>query len=87
MLKQNRPELDNSLTTDADCDIAGPGRALMVLTPAAERRPRIAVHRASAFVAHLIAIKDQHPQTRERRRAEPDVATRAYRSVLATGKR
>jgi hypothetical protein len=38
-----------------------------------------ATGRASAgFVAHLIATSAQLPQTRARRRAEPDVAVAAY---------
>jgi hypothetical protein len=28
-------------------------------------------------------MKDQHPQTRERRRAEPDEALAAYRATVA----
>ena len=35
------------------------------------------------FLAHLIATKDQLPQTRERRRAEPADAIAAYRMVEA----
>ena len=34
------------------------------------------------FLAHLLAMKDQHPQTRERRRAEPDEALAAYRATV-----
>jgi hypothetical protein len=33
------------------------------------------------FVAHLIATRMQAPQTRERRRAEPDEAIAVYRSM------
>jgi hypothetical protein len=33
------------------------------------------------FIAQLIATKAQAPQTRARRRAEPDVATAAYRAL------
>jgi hypothetical protein len=35
------------------------------------------------FIAQLLAVKDQHPQTRERRRAEPDEALAAYRAAAA----
>jgi hypothetical protein len=31
----------------------------------------------------MIATKDQHPQSRERRRAEPDEALAAYRATAA----
>jgi hypothetical protein len=37
-------------------------------------------HNAS-FVAHLIATAGQMPQTRARRRAEPDAASAVYRSL------
>jgi hypothetical protein len=35
----------------------------------------------SAFLAHLIATKDQAPQTRVKRRAEPAEALAAYQAV------
>lgn len=38
--------------------------------------------RANAdFIAHLIATAAQAPQTRARRRAEPETATAAYRAL------
>jgi hypothetical protein len=63
-------------------------RALVALSPAAppyqdtprQGSPR---HRQSAFLAHLLAIKHQHPQTRERRRATPQEAIAAYRAAAA----
>jgi len=39
------------------------------------------------FLAQLIATKDQLPQTRERRRAEPDEAIAAYRAADAITRR
>ena len=33
------------------------------------------------FIAHLIATAAQAPQTRARRRAEPEAATAAYRAL------
>ena len=39
--------------------------------------------RYAPFVAHLVATKDQHPQTRERRRADPNDALAAYRAAAA----
>ncbi len=63
--------------------------------PAAESRSLIAVspmpaasepsvnYRDAAFLAHLIATKEQLPQTRERRRAEPGDAIAAYRATAA----
>lgn len=38
-------------------------------------------HPSAPFVAHLIATRMQAPQTRARRRAEPDEATAVYRSM------
>jgi hypothetical protein len=40
-------------------------------------------YHSAAFLAQLVATKDQHPQTRERRRAEPDMASAAYRAAAA----
>jgi hypothetical protein len=36
---------------------------------------------AAPFLAHLIATAHGEPQTRDRRRAEPGVAARAYASA------
>ncbi len=57
-------------------------RALVVTAPPAAPRTS-PVYRQAAFLAHLIATKDQAPQTRERRRAEPSEAIAAYRSAGA----
>jgi hypothetical protein len=46
-------------------------------------RPR---HRQAPFLAQLIATKQQHPQTRERRRAEPAQAISAYRAMAELAK-
>jgi hypothetical protein len=56
-------------------------RALVVLGSTNNGPELQAVYRYAPFVAHLIAIKDQHPQTRERRRAEPNEAVAAYRAT------
>ena len=40
-------------------------------------------YRPAAFLAQLIANKDQLPQTRERRRAAPSEAIAAYRAAEA----
>jgi hypothetical protein len=58
-------------------------RALVALTPVAAppTNSRLA-HRPAAFLAHLIAVKAQHPQTRERRRAEPGEAAQAYQAAI-----
>jgi hypothetical protein len=69
---------DAQASDTAECE----SRALVVLESAAEREPG-AIYRQPAFLAHLIATKEQHPQTRERRRAEPGEAIAAYRAVEA----
>ena len=50
---------------------------------AAKPLPR---HRQVPFLAQLIANKDQHPQTRERRRAEPAQAIGAYQAMAELAK-
>ena len=58
-------------------------RALVALTPAnaAHRAPEC--YRQAPFLAQLLATKDQHPQTRERRRTGADEALAAYRTTAA----
>jgi hypothetical protein len=58
-------------------------RALVALTPAPAAHDAPEAYRQAPFLAHLLAMKDQHPQTRERRRAEPDDALAAYRATAA----
>jgi hypothetical protein len=58
-------------------------RALVALAPIAGASERQTGHRYAPFVAHLLAVKDHHPQTRERRRAEPNEALAAYRAAIA----
>jgi hypothetical protein len=58
-------------------------RALVVLDPLKGHSGQPANHRYAPFVAHLVATKDQHPQTRERRRADPHDAVAAYRAAAA----
>jgi hypothetical protein len=60
---------------------AGESRALVALEPAAERRPP-ANAPAAPFLTQLLAVKAGVPQTRERRRAEPDVATHSYEMTM-----
>ena len=62
---------------------AAASRALIAIeAPAAsERTPRATRHPAAGFLAQLIATQMQAPQTRARRRAEPEEATAVYRSM------
>jgi hypothetical protein len=57
--------------------------ALTPIEPARsnENAPRLTRHSCAPFVAHLLATWMQAPQTRERRRAEPDEAIAIYRSM------
>ena len=63
-------------------DVAG--RALLVVEPQPITDEPVASNfRQPPFLAQLIATKDQHPQTRDRRRADPSYAIGAYRAVVA----
>ena len=62
-------------------DVAG--RALVVTEPASANEVASSPFRDAPFLAQLIATKDHHPQTRDRRRAEPCDAIDAYRAVEA----
>ena len=62
---------------------AAGSRALVALAPAAALHKVPESYRQVPFLAQLLAMKDQHPQTRERRRAEPDEALAAYRATAA----
>jgi len=58
-------------------------RALVALTPANAAHRASECYRQAPFLAHLLATKDQHPQTRERRRAGADEALAAYLTTAA----
>ena len=58
-------------------------RALVALSPMLAASDAPAAFRDAPFLVQLLAMKDQHPQTRERRRAEPHEALAAYRSTAA----
>ncbi len=58
-------------------------RALVTLAPSVDAADAQPGYRNAAFLAQLIATKDQHPQTRERRRADPTDVLAAYRATAA----
>jgi hypothetical protein len=59
-------------------------RALIALQPpAAMAETPLRTHPDARFVAHLIATDQKVPQTRERRRADPQVAVSAYTAANA----
>jgi hypothetical protein len=65
-------------------DLPSSGRALVALDPPARdphaRRP---VARVAGFVTQLIATAQQFPQTRARRRADPQDVIAAYQATVA----
>lgn len=58
-------------------------RALVVQAPATTVAEPPEAFRQAPFLAQLLAMKNQHPQTRERRRAEPHEAIAVYRATAA----
>lgn len=60
-------------------------RALVPVSATPEEQPGgpTGSHPFAPFLAQLVATKDGHPQTRERRRVEPNEATAAYRATAA----
>jgi hypothetical protein len=61
-------------------------RALVAVTPVAPRepvRPAPASRASAAFLAHLIATAEGAPQTREKRRLEPEEVSRLYAAAQA----
>jgi hypothetical protein len=70
--------------SENDSEPAGSkSRALVALDPVLGHSGQPSIHRYAPFVAHLVATKDQHPQTRERRRVDPHDALAAYRAAAA----
>jgi hypothetical protein len=65
-----------------------PGRALVAITACGQAATTSARSRPSAvFLAHLIAVAQKAPQTRQRRRAEPDEANAVYADACAPSAR
>ncbi len=58
-------------------------RALIALQPVASGETPVRTHPDARFLAHLIATDQKMPQTRERRRAEPQHAITAYAAANA----
>jgi hypothetical protein len=79
-------QLDAQVGTPAD--LPQPGRALVVVGSGRETGVDPAGSRPSAvFLAQLIATAQQAPQTRQRRRAEPNEVSLIYAAVSAPGAR
>jgi hypothetical protein len=58
-------------------------RALIPLEPIASSDTPLRTRPQATYLAHLIATKDKLPQTRDRRRAEPQDAIAAYAAAGA----
>jgi hypothetical protein len=68
----------------AGTDLPSSSTALVALSAAPEgSSPLRPVRRSAGFLAHLIATARHAPQTRERRRAEPEEVIAAYQPTIA----
>jgi hypothetical protein len=57
-------------------------RALIVTDAATSQDHFVLTHPSAAFLAQLLAIRADLPQTRERRREEPEVAAHVYETGM-----
>ena len=71
-------------SADASASAAAEARALVPARAATGQRdgPAAGQRPYAGFLAHLIATAGQLPQTRQHRRAEPEDAIAAYRSMV-----
>jgi hypothetical protein len=76
------PELKQERAMPATTDLPSSSRALVLVGPAPETRLHRPVQRVASFVTQLIANASRVPQTREKRRAEPDEVIAAYRATV-----
>jgi hypothetical protein len=82
-----RPGVRDTATGEAvkAGDFKSSSRALIPLSPArSSEGAQIVVRQPANFLAHLIATGQALPQTRERRRAEPNVAAAIYAAARET---
>jgi hypothetical protein len=68
---------------NAKFEVADRTRALIPLVPVAGEEALSQQRPSADFLAHLIATASQMPQTRERRRVDPQDAIAAYASTAA----
>ena len=61
---------------------AEPSRALVALSAPANFHEAPSRYLQAPFLAQLLAARDDHPQTRERRRGEPSEALAAYTATV-----
>src|SRR3954464_4105140 len=77
------PALEQERAMPAATDLPSSSRALVLVGSAApETRLHRPVQRVASFVTQLIANANRVPQTREKRRAEPDEVIAAYRATV-----
>jgi len=77
------PVLEQERAMPATTDLPSLSRALVLVGPAApETRLHRPVQRVASFVTQLIANASRVPQTRQKRRAEPDEVIAAYRATV-----
>jgi hypothetical protein len=75
------PVLEQERPMPATIDLPS-SRAILVRSAATETRLHRPVQRVASFVTQLIANATRVPQTREKRRAEPDEVIAAYRATV-----
>ena len=79
-----RPFVREAATAKAE-ESASSCRALIPLSPVRHsERTQTVVRQPANFLAHLIATEQAIPQTRERRRVEPQIAAAVYAAARAT---
>ena len=79
-----RPFVRETATAKAE-ESTSSCRALIPLSPVRHtERTQTVVRQPANFLAHLIATQQAIPQTRERRRVEPQVATAVYAATRQT---
>jgi hypothetical protein len=64
-------------------EVNGECRALTVCDSAPLQRANGTPRRSATFLTQLLAVKEGLPQTRERRREEPEVAAHVYEAHMA----
>ena len=74
---QDDHSADGYSKVNAEC------RALTVREAAPAHPTQETPRRSAAFIAQLLAIKEDLPQTRERRREQPQVAAHVYEEQMA----
>ena len=74
---QDDRSVDGYSKVNAEC------RALAVCEAAPAHPTHETPRRSAAFVTQLLAIREDLPQTRERRREEPEVAAHVYEEQMA----